>query len=80
MGSAQVGFDADLLRAVAVTESGWNQLWVGDSGYSYGLMQIKRPTGARARETKILWTTYGCPQAQLLQQPDSTKPGEVQTT
>lgn len=39
------GIDEDMLRAVAMTESGWNQLWVGDNGYSYGINQIKRPTG-----------------------------------
>ena len=30
---------------MAVIETGWNQGWVGDGGYSYGLMQIKRETG-----------------------------------
>ncbi len=44
-GAHKWGIDEDILRAVAVTETGWDQSWVGDNGYSYGLMQIKRPTG-----------------------------------
>ncbi len=44
-GAHKWGIDENVLRAVAVTETGWTQAWVGDNGYSYGLMQIKRPTG-----------------------------------
>src|SRR4051794_22642248 len=36
------GFDPDLLRAQAVTESSWHQDSVGDRGRSFGLMQVKR--------------------------------------
>ena len=35
------GFDEDLLRAVAMTESGWRQSVNGDVGHSFGLLQIK---------------------------------------
>ena len=39
------------------------------------------PTASRARpRAKNLWTTFGCPQVLRLQQPDSTKAGEVQGT
>lgn len=33
--------NADLLRAVAMQESGWRQDKVGDSGASFGIMQVK---------------------------------------
>lgn len=36
------GFDEDLLRALAVTETGWHQGKVGDGGHSFGIMQIKK--------------------------------------
>lgn len=36
------GFDPDLLKAQAMTESSWDQRAVGDEGLSFGLMQIKR--------------------------------------
>lgn len=43
------GIDEDIMRAVAVSESSWNQATEYDyhNGvpYSFGLMQIKRPTG-----------------------------------
>ncbi len=35
------GIDENLLRAVAVQESYWHQATVGDSGGSFGLMQVK---------------------------------------
>jgi autotransporter family porin len=35
------GLDENVLRAVAVKESGWHQNFVGDAGASFGLMQIK---------------------------------------
>ena len=40
--AAKWGFEADLLRAVAVAESGWRQGFVGDRGESFGLMQVRR--------------------------------------
>ena len=43
------GLDANIIRAAAVNESGWNQLNAGDvvggTAYSFGIMQIKRPNG-----------------------------------
>ncbi len=41
------GIDEDIFRAVAMTESGWNQRHVGDHGSSFGIMQVKAPTGER---------------------------------
>ena len=46
------GFDEDLFRAVAARESWWRQSFIGDSGMSPGLFQIKqnrskRPTAYR---------------------------------
>ncbi|MEA2281791.1 MAG: hypothetical protein QOK21_2398 [Solirubrobacteraceae bacterium] len=35
------GLSADLLRAVALQESGWHQAMIGDDGQSFGIMQIK---------------------------------------
>jgi autotransporter family porin len=35
------GVDEDVMRAVAVLESDWNQDMVGDGGVTFGLMQIK---------------------------------------
>ncbi len=40
-GACRWALDEDLLRAVAVQESGWRQDAVGDRGASFGLMQIK---------------------------------------
>jgi autotransporter family porin len=40
--AAKWGFSADLMRAVAVAESYWNQAALGDGGLSFGLMQIKK--------------------------------------
>ena len=37
------GLDADVLRAVAVTESWWEMSTVGDAGDSFGLFQVRRP-------------------------------------
>ena len=43
------GVDEDIIRAAAVNESGWDQATAGDliNGvpYSFGIMQIKKPTG-----------------------------------
>lgn len=36
------GIDAEVLRAVATTESWWRMSEVGDNGLSFGLMQIKK--------------------------------------
>jgi hypothetical protein len=40
------GFDEDIIRAVAVNESNWNQSQLGDflngSPQSYGLVQVKK--------------------------------------
>ena len=45
------GLDEDILRAVCVNESGWNQQTEGDHingvPYSFGVTQIKRPTGTQ---------------------------------
>jgi hypothetical protein len=35
------GVDEDVIRAVAVRESDWNQDMVGDDGVTFGLMQVK---------------------------------------
>ena len=35
------GIDEDLVRAIAVRESGWDMDMVGDAGESFGIMQIK---------------------------------------
>jgi hypothetical protein len=35
------GFDEDVFRGVAATESWWNQSFIGDSGRSPGLFQMK---------------------------------------
>lgn len=40
-GACKWGLDENLLRAVAVQESGWHQSTVGDNGGSFGLMQVK---------------------------------------
>jgi hypothetical protein len=37
------GLPEDVLRAVAVTESWWEQNHVGDNGDSFGLFQVRRP-------------------------------------
>jgi len=43
------GLDEDIVRAAAVSESGWDQANAGDVvngiAYSFGIMQIKRPDG-----------------------------------
>jgi hypothetical protein len=36
------GLDLDLVRAVALIESGWRMSYVGDGGDSYGIMQVRR--------------------------------------
>jgi hypothetical protein len=36
------GLDPDVVRAVAVAESGWDMAFVGDGGASFGITQIKR--------------------------------------
>ena len=35
------GVDKNIIRAVAVSESGWHQSMVGDGGGSFGLLQVK---------------------------------------
>lgn len=40
-GACKWGFDEDTVRAVAVVESWWRQSTVGDSGASYGLLQVR---------------------------------------
>jgi hypothetical protein len=40
-GACKWGFDEDLVRALAVTESWWHQSRVGDDGESFGLLQVK---------------------------------------
>ena len=40
-GACKWGFDEEVLRAVAVTESTWRQSENGDGGQSFGLLQIK---------------------------------------
>jgi hypothetical protein len=42
-GACKWGFDEDIVRAVAVTESWWTQSNVGDNGESFGLLQIREP-------------------------------------
>lgn len=37
------GFRPNLLRAVATVETWWDQSFVGDSGDSFGLFQVRRP-------------------------------------
>jgi hypothetical protein len=39
--SCKWGFDEDLVRAIASTESGWYENAVGDNGASFGIVQIK---------------------------------------
>ena len=39
------GVDEDVIRAVAVTESGWHQDAVAGDGITFGLMQVKTPLG-----------------------------------
>jgi autotransporter family porin len=41
-GAWKWGLDLDLLRAVAVVETTWQQSLVGDAGESFGLTQVKR--------------------------------------
>jgi hypothetical protein len=41
------GFDEDLFRAVAAVESWWNQSFIGDSGMSPGLFQMKQDRSKR---------------------------------
>ncbi len=36
------GLDMNLVRAVALVESGWRMSFVGDGGDSYGIMQVRR--------------------------------------
>jgi len=61
-GACKWGFDENLVRAVAVTESGWRQETVGDNGQSFGLFQIKthvHPHTARwARESTAFNIDY----------------------
>jgi hypothetical protein len=40
-GACKWGFDEDIVRAVAVTQSWWRQSTVGDGGESFGLFQVK---------------------------------------
>ena len=40
-GACKWGFDEDVVRAVAVTQSWWNQSTVGGDGESFGLLQVK---------------------------------------
>ena len=42
-GAAKWGFNQRLFRAVATVETWWHQDFVGDSGSSYGLMQVRVP-------------------------------------
>ena len=41
------GVDEDVIRAVAVQESDWNQDTVGDGGVTFGLMQVKTQKAGR---------------------------------
>jgi soluble lytic murein transglycosylase-like protein len=52
------GFDPDLLRAQAVTESSWHQDAVGDGGQSFGLMQIKRTKWRGSHPLTALSTAF----------------------
>ena len=40
-GACKWGFHEDVVRAVAVQESYWDQATVGDNGESFGLLQVK---------------------------------------
>ena len=40
-GACKWGFDEDMVRAMAVQESYWDQATVGDHGQSFGLLQVK---------------------------------------
>jgi soluble lytic murein transglycosylase-like protein len=41
------GINEDVLRAVAIRESQWNQALIGDRGASFGLMQVKTQLAPR---------------------------------
>jgi hypothetical protein len=45
--AAKWGLSANLVRAVAATESWWRMSTVGDSGDSFGLFQVRRPYHCR---------------------------------
>lgn len=42
-GACKWGIDEDFVRAQAIVESYWHQNALGDSGESYGLLQVRRP-------------------------------------
>jgi len=45
--AAKWGLSANLVRAVAATESWWRMSTVGDNGDSFGLFQVRRPYHCR---------------------------------
>jgi hypothetical protein len=61
-GACKWGFDEDIIRAVAVTESWWRQATVGDDGESFGLLQVKctvhRGTCPSARDSTAFNVDY----------------------
>jgi Lysozyme like domain len=60
-----VGFvDPNLAAAVAMAESGGNELAVGDAGQSFGLWQIHHPSH-KEFEPSLLLTPWYCAHAAL---------------
>lgn len=40
-GACKWGFDEELVRAIALRETTWNQEFVGDNGITFGILQVK---------------------------------------